>query len=56
MLDIQSLRNNLAEVAARLATRGFTLDTARFEQLEAQRKTIQTRTQELQAGATVRPN
>jgi seryl-tRNA synthetase len=36
-------------VAARLATRGYTLDTAKFEQLEAERKTIQTRTQELQA-------
>ncbi len=49
MLDIQTLRNDLATVAARLATRGYTLDTARFEQLEAERKTIQTRTQELQA-------
>ncbi|MDH2917743.1 MAG: serine--tRNA ligase [Sideroxydans sp.] len=50
MLDIQALRNDLANVAARLATRGFVLDTAKFEQLEAERKTIQTRTQELQAG------
>jgi seryl-tRNA synthetase len=49
MLDIQTLRNDLATVAARLATRGYTLDTAKFEQLEAERKTIQTRTQELQA-------
>ncbi len=49
MLDIQLLRNDLAGVAARLATRGYVLDTARFEQLEAERKTIQTRTQELQA-------
>ncbi len=49
MLDIQLLRNDLAGAAARLATRGYTLDTARFEQLEAERKTIQTRTQELQA-------
>ncbi|HEY5994298.1 MAG TPA: serine--tRNA ligase [Gallionellaceae bacterium] len=49
MLDIQLLRNDLAGVAARLATRGFVLDTARFEKLEAERKTIQTRTQELQA-------
>ena len=49
MLDIQALRNDLAGVAARLAKRGYTLDTARFEQLEAERKTIQTRTQELQA-------
>jgi seryl-tRNA synthetase len=49
MLDIQTLRNDLAAVAARLATRGYVLDTAKFEQLEAERKTIQTRTQELQA-------
>jgi seryl-tRNA synthetase len=49
MLDIQALRTDLAGVAARLATRGYQLDTAKFEQLEAERKTIQTRTQELQA-------
>src|SRR6266481_1601607 len=49
MLDIQALRNDLAAVAARLATRGYVLNTAQFEQLEAARKTIQTRTQELQA-------
>jgi seryl-tRNA synthetase len=49
MLDIQALRNDLAAVAARLATRGYALDTAKFEQMEAERKTIQTRTQELQA-------
>jgi seryl-tRNA synthetase len=49
MLDIQTLRNDLAATAARLASRGYTLDTAKFEQLEAERKTIQTRTQELQA-------
>ena len=49
MLDIQALRNDLAGMAARLATRGFMLDTARFEQLEGERKIIQTRTQELQA-------
>lgn len=49
MLDIQTLRNDLEGVAARLATRGFVLDTEKFAQLEAERKTIQTRTQELQA-------
>ena len=30
MLDIQSLRTNLAAVAERLATRGVTLDTVAF--------------------------
>ncbi len=49
MLDIQTLRNDLANVAARLATRGYELDTAKFEQLQAERKKIQTETQELQA-------
>ena len=49
MLDLQALRNDLDAVAARLATRGYPLDTTRFGQLESTRKTIQTRTQELQA-------
>jgi len=49
MLDIQVLRNDLDDVASRLATRGFALDTKRFVQLEAERKAIQMRTQELQA-------
>ncbi len=49
MLDIQLLRNDLDGVAARLQARGFVLDTARFQELEAERKVIQTRTQELQA-------
>ncbi len=49
MLDIQTLRNDLAAIAERLATRGYVLDTEKFEQLETARKTIQTRTQELQA-------
>jgi seryl-tRNA synthetase len=49
MLDIQVLRNDLNGVATRLASRGFILDTVKFEKLEADRKTLQTRTQELQA-------
>ena len=49
MLDIQLLRNDLAGVAARLATRGFALDTAAFEQLEHQRKTLQVQSEEAQA-------
>jgi len=49
MLDIQLLRNNLDAVAERLAARGFTLDSAAFQTLENERKTLQTRTQELQA-------
>ena len=49
MLDIQLLRNTLDAVAARLATRGYTLDTAAFLALESERKDLQTRTQDLQA-------
>ena len=49
MLDIQLLRSDLENVANRLANRGFALDTATFQALEMERKTIQTCTQELQA-------
>jgi seryl-tRNA synthetase len=49
LLDLQALRNDLDGVAVRLATRGYPLDTTRFGELESARKTIQTRTQELQA-------
>jgi len=49
MIDINAMRNDLAGVAAALAKRGVVLDTGRFESLEAERKTIQTRTQQLQA-------
>ncbi|MDR2032410.1 MAG: serine--tRNA ligase [Azoarcus sp.] len=49
MLDIQLFRNQLDAVAARLATRGLQLDKAVFLALEEERKSLQTRTQELQA-------
>ena len=49
MLDIQLLRSQTAEVAARLAARGYTFDTARFEAIEAKRKALQVKTEELQA-------
>ena len=49
MLDIQLLRTNIDAVCERLATRGYTLDTATFQKLEGERKTLQTRTQDLQA-------
>jgi len=49
MLDINLFRNDLAGVAAGLARRGLDLDTPRFGALEAERKDIQTRTQDLQA-------
>lgn len=49
MLDIQRLRNDSAAVAAKLAGRGFALDTAAFEELESHRKALQVKTEELQA-------
>jgi seryl-tRNA synthetase len=49
MLDPTLLRGQLADTAARLkATRGYDLDVAGLERLEAERKQLQTRTQELQ--------
>lgn len=54
MLDSKLVRSQLSDVAARLATRGFQLDVARFEALEAQRKTVQTRTEQLQAERNTR--
>lgn len=49
MLDIQALRNDLDGVVAQLKKRGFEFDSARFTALEQERKTVQTRTQDLQA-------
>ena len=48
MLDPALLRGHLADTAKRLAARGYTLDTAALEVIEAQRKSAQTETQELQ--------
>ena len=49
MLDPVLLRNHAAELAGRLrASRGFDLDAGRLEALEADRKQLQVRTQELQ--------
>ena len=49
MIDIQLLRKDIDNVAARLATRKFQLDVAGFNALEAERKAIQMRTEELQS-------
>ncbi|MES2041121.1 MAG: serine--tRNA ligase [Pseudomonadota bacterium] len=48
MIDIQLLRKDIASAAARLATRKFQLDVETFNALEAERKQIQSRTEELQ--------
>ena len=49
MIDIQLLRKDIDAVASRLATRKFHLDIAGFNTLEATRKQIQTRSEQLQA-------
>lgn len=54
MLDSKLLRSNLQDVADRLASRGYALDVARIEALEEQRKTVQTRTEALQAERNAR--
>ncbi|AYC33093.1 serine--tRNA ligase [Pseudomonas cavernae] len=54
MLDPKLIRSELQAVAERLATRGFQLDVARIDGLEAQRKAVQTRTEQLQAERNAR--
>ncbi|GAB0149430.1 serine--tRNA ligase [Marichromatium sp. PS1] len=54
MLDPRLLRNDLARVAELLARRGVTLDTARFEQLEQERKRLQVEAQTLQTERNTR--
>ncbi|HEU0200363.1 MAG TPA: serine--tRNA ligase [Burkholderiaceae bacterium] len=49
MLDPNQLRKETDAVAARLRTRGYEFDVAAFNTIEAERKTIQTKTEELQA-------
>ena len=52
MLDVNLLRKDLPAVVKRLEARKSPqafLDVAAFQGLEAERKTIQTRTEELQA-------
>ena len=47
MIDIQLLRKDIDSVAARLAGRKFKLDVAAFNALEAERKQIQSSTEDL---------
>jgi seryl-tRNA synthetase len=49
MLDIALLRKDVATVEARLKARGYEFDVERFNALEAERKAVQTKTEELQA-------
>lgn len=48
MLDSKYLRSDLAEAAARLATRGLTIDVEKITALETKRRDLQVVTQELQ--------
>jgi seryl-tRNA synthetase len=48
MLDPQRLRTDLEAVAEALASRGYALDVAAWSELEARRKELQVRTQDLQ--------
>ena len=54
MLDPKLLRTDLKNIAAQLARRGYTLDTAELSALEEQRKVIQVKTQELQGQRNTR--
>jgi seryl-tRNA synthetase len=49
MLDPKLLRSQTADVAVQLARRGYVLDVARFAEMEARRKQLQTETENLQA-------
>ncbi len=49
MLDPKLLRGDLTELKAKLAPRGYELDIAFWQDLEARRKDIQVKTEELQA-------
>lgn len=49
MIDIQLLRKDIAHAAGRLASRGYSLDVAAFEALEARRKEVQLQTESLQS-------
>jgi seryl-tRNA synthetase len=49
MLDIAQLRKDIAAIAARLKARPFDLDVEGFNALEGERKSVQMRTEELQA-------
>ena len=49
MIDINQLRKDTAGIVERLASRGYAFNSAKFQDLEAQRKEIQTITENLQA-------
>lgn len=54
MLDPKCLRTDIETTAERLASRGFTLDVAAFNEMEEKRKSLQIKTQDLQNERNVR--
>ncbi|MFT7139073.1 MAG: seryl-tRNA synthetase [Candidatus Azotimanducaceae bacterium] len=54
MLDQKFIRNNLDDVARKLKLKGFALDTVRFLELEAHRKSVQIETETLQSDRNTR--
>lgn len=54
MLDPKLLRSSTDTIAARLKKRGFTLDVAKFNELDEKRKALQMKMQELQNERNVR--
>lgn len=54
MLDTKCFRENIDETARQLARRGFVLDIEKIKTLEAKRKQLQIKTQELQNERNVR--
>jgi seryl-tRNA synthetase len=54
MLDAKIVRANAEEIATKLQKKGYQLDIARFNQLEEQRKVIQSKTEELQSERNTR--
>ncbi|MBV9576178.1 MAG: serine--tRNA ligase [Gammaproteobacteria bacterium] len=54
MLDPKLIRHSMEKVAAHMSQRGFTIDVAKFNALEEQRKELQVKMQELQNERNVR--
>ncbi len=49
MLNPQLLKQNIEQVAEQLQVRGYTLDTVHYQQLQDERRTLQSQTESLQA-------
>jgi len=54
MLDPKLVRSNIEDIAQKLIIKKYKFDTSRFSELEEQRKSIQTQTEELQSERNTR--